>query len=531
MRSISPALALLVLALLAPGLSGTEGCDGGLDALSASVAGGGASDLFGDEGWEDEGSDSGDDDDSEAGGDEGGGAPPTGAPPTPEEQACGIVAELACGQYTTLNTATDPRATNVLFEYGDQPGHWDGPELGFRVNLPAGAEVRLVDPVPMDIDHDLFALGRSGGPCDHEDLAAVGWNSTQVEAAGLYSVIVDGYDGDAGEFTFGVDCGGGLVQEVELQPGEGPVGDCAGGGDVCVDSAPFYEAGDTNTAERRAWNSYPGCSSANEEGPEVVYEVVVPERSYLSAVIVEEPDGGDVDVHILRELDPASCVDRDDRDAGALVEAGTWYVVVDTYGGDHNAGEYELAIGVVPVPTVDCGMTSEVVERDGGFDIALPATGPVVKEGHYVTVIDGYGTSGAGPWPQSSTEGLATHAQNTEATVGFVMRRTESWTPPESSDWGQSASYAKLPPDAEAWLITMRWAGGQRPDPPRKMIVQADGRAVVTLAGYEYGPFLASQYAGVSEEVHRYLGTGHEDDMLIGFAADPALPLGPVDCE
>ena len=63
------------------------------------------------------------------------------------------------------------------------------------------------------------------------------------------------------------------------------------------------------------------------------------------------------------------------------------------------------------------------------------------------------------------------------------------------------------------------------------MIVQANRRAVVTVAGYEYGPFLASQYAGVVEEVHRYLETGHESDMLIGFAADPSLPLGPVVCQ
>jgi len=64
------------------------------------------------------------------------------------------------------------------------------------------------------------------------------------------------------------------------------------------------------------------------------------------------------------------------------------------------------------------------------------------------------------------------------------------------------------------------------------MIVRnpANGRAVVAAAGFETGPGSNTAVAGVTEEIHDYLGTGHRDDLEVGFAADDTLPYGPIIC-
>jgi hypothetical protein len=81
------------------------------------------------------------------------------------------------------------------------------------------------------------------------------------------------------------------------------------------------------------------------------------------------------------------------------------------------------------------------------------------------------------------------------------------------------------------WYITMNWA--QRPAKGTRMVVRnpANGRAVIAAAGYETGPGSPTAVAGVSEEIHRYLGTTHRDTLMIGLAANPRLALGPVGCE
>ena len=77
----------------------------------------------------------------------------------------------------------------------------------------------------------------------------------------------------------------------------------------------------------------------------------------------------------------------------------------------------------------------------------------------------------------------------------------------------------------------MMWAS--RPPAGTRMIVRdpATGRAVVAAAGFETGPGNLDHVGGVPEEVHRYLATGHLDELELGFAVDPSLPYGPIDCQ
>jgi len=259
--------------------------------------------------------------------------------------------------------------------------------------------------------------------------------------------------------------------------------------------------------------------------------VGVDTEGFLSAAVYDDADT-DVDVHILDALDPDACLDRGDRGAGADVSAGYRYVVADTWVDDDGPqeGPYTLEIGFIEPSAGDCEMLTGVLERISGPDLDMPATGPIVMEAHLVTVDDGYGTEGGGDWPQSIDENIDSHYALSQDAVNFVMHRTQSWAPRESSEYGQAAYYHKLPVEDEGWYVNMYWS--ERPDAGTRMIVQApDGRAVVAAAGYETGPGDPDHIGGVTEEIHHYLGTGHLDELTLGFAADEDLPLGPISCE
>ena len=500
-------LALLVLALFATLTALTQGCD----LASADPVG-----AEGDDWWPD---DVDEETDSWT------------APITGGEAACGIVGTIACGDVITLDTATDSRATSELDTYFSTVGRWTGPELGFRFVAGGSGpvEVALVDPQPTVVNHDIFVLDRAGGPCDQEAVLAHAYNSGEFQAVAgdVYTVMVDAYDGDAGEFTLAVECDLGGDGDVPADPGD-PDLDCADGTAGCVDSFPFFDQDTTQTAPGRSWHAY-GCNPAlNESGPERIYEVVVPEGGYLAAVVTDGP-GVDVDVHLLDALDPDACLDRGDSEAWAFVEPGRYYVVADTYGGDHNAGDYELQVGLTVPSYGDCAMEHGWMARTGADELlSMPARGLVVKEAHLVSIIDGFGLYGEGPWPDDGTDGLDVHVFNTVGTTGMVMDRTEPWAWEPGGEPGRGANWDKLPPDAECWYVNMYWA--DRPPAGTRMIVQANGRAVVAAAGYETGPGNLDHIGGVTEEIHRYLDTVHISEMTLGFALDQDLPLGPITC-
>ncbi len=123
---------------------------------------------------------------------------------------CLVAGTLACGDVVTGDTAGSPLATDVLDGYPELVGTYDGPELGFAFEAAAGhtVELRLVDAVPTELDHDLLVLDRSTGACAAADMVASGFNSLEFvpEHTGLYTVVVDGYDGAAGPFTLELNC-------------------------------------------------------------------------------------------------------------------------------------------------------------------------------------------------------------------------------------------------------------------------------------------------------------------------------------
>lgn len=318
---------------------------------------------------------------------------------------------------------------------------------------------------------------------------------------------------------------------------------------IVVAAFPFVDDGDTRAAPEAAVDRWTPCAPDTDEGGgEIYYRVEVPEDGLLSLEVDDAPgDGVDVDVHLLDDLAADACVARDNRAVQWPVGPGAWYVAVDTWvngAGEALPGPYRLTIDFRPVGDdlcatrpVDlrmfwreCAAGIDCYVADGETYLRTPAVGPVVKEAHLVTQDD---FDDLGGWPSSGREGLEAHYQRTIDATGYRMSRTEPWAPAGEggSEWGQGSTGRPLPVEDEAWYVNMYWR--ERPAPGTRMIARnpANGRAVVLAAGYETGPGANTAIGGVTEEVHDWLETGHRDALLLGFAADDALPLGPIECE
>jgi 3D (Asp-Asp-Asp) domain-containing protein len=106
---------------------------------------------------------------------------------------------------------------------------------------------------------------------------------------------------------------------------------------------PFHHDGDT-TSFAEVHSAY-ACAPATEEGgPEVHYTLTLDQPRRVSFVISERA-GVDVDVHVLRADDPSTCIARANTTLDQPLGAGTWRVIVDSFGADaSNAGAYTLDV-------------------------------------------------------------------------------------------------------------------------------------------------------------------------------------------
>jgi len=123
---------------------------------------------------------------------------------------CAITDTLSCGQEVSGNTLTDASATAQLSSYADLFGIWTGPEVGYALATPpaGGVEFNLLYDGPVEIDHDLILLKRDAGVCAASDAIQVGYTSLGFEPdpGAAYTLVVDGFNGAAGEYTVRMSC-------------------------------------------------------------------------------------------------------------------------------------------------------------------------------------------------------------------------------------------------------------------------------------------------------------------------------------
>jgi hypothetical protein len=115
---------------------------------------------------------------------------------------------------------------------------------------------------------------------------------------------------------------------------------------VVIDALPFVDVRDTRRDGQRSIDSYPGCSTANEAGPEVVYRLDVTRPMTVRATVVSLGTA-DLDVHLLGStLSAASCLTRNDKTVTRQLMPGTYFFSLDTFvsSGVELAGEYVLVV-------------------------------------------------------------------------------------------------------------------------------------------------------------------------------------------
>jgi len=132
---------------------------------------------------------------------------------------------------------------------------------------------------------------------------------------------------------------------------------------------PYSDTKNTEDSTRREFDPTSGVckpSAGSEAGAEYVYRFTVDSTAIVTADIVNEKSGDeiDVDIHLLKDgTDEEHCIDRDNKKIVKTVEPGTYYLILDTYvteSGTENAGSYDLK---VTISELDSEIDVEALER------------------------------------------------------------------------------------------------------------------------------------------------------------------------
>ena len=118
---------------------------------------------------------------------------------------------------------------------------------------------------------------------------------------------------------------------------------------IVIRELPFQHAADTTEAPADLADAYSPCApTTDESGREYVYRLELAETLTVDIAVNDVPgDGVDIDVHLLSAPDPQSCDARDNISLRQTLDAGTYWIVADTWvngSGEAQAGPYELTV-------------------------------------------------------------------------------------------------------------------------------------------------------------------------------------------
>lgn len=148
-----------------------------------------------------------------------------------------------------------------------------------------------------------------------------------------------------------------------------------------VDAFPFEDSRDTRTAPSNFFNAYDCRPETPEYGREWVYTVSICQPGQLTVSVTDGP-GVDVDLHLLDGLTEADCLMRHDSEIAMQVEAGTYYLVADSYVRDlvPQEGAFDLTVSFLPDdPETSCD-EPEVEPKTPVFDLDAPSVAVTLKE-------------------------------------------------------------------------------------------------------------------------------------------------------
>ena len=147
-----------------------------------------------------------------------------------------------------------------------------------------------------------------------------------------------------------------LVDDVDAldDPDAPPAGDGTAALPHPVFELPFSDTRDTTEGEALI-DAYPACDDADEGGPELWYSLELDAPTAIRAMVLDL-EGVDVDLHLLDgSADPGGCLARGDRLIEGTLDAGTYHLVVDSWGAaDSFPGDYLLVVVECDADDVDC---------------------------------------------------------------------------------------------------------------------------------------------------------------------------------
>lgn len=178
---------------------------------------------------------------------------------------CDNATSLACGSSYSGSTWA---GINFFSSYGCAPWDESGPERAFRVQFNSGGTLRAMLS-GMNFDGDVFILR----DCFSSNCLAAGDVVAEATnlAPGTYYVIVDGYEGEAGNFTISINCGnsGGSNDEpcgaTVLQPAYSciPTTGSNISATTTYNPSPVYECDDSNVNGMDVWLKFVMPSSGH----------------------------------------------------------------------------------------------------------------------------------------------------------------------------------------------------------------------------------------------------------------------------
>lgn len=123
------------------------------------------------------------------------------------------------------------------------------------------------------------------------------------------------------------------------------VGSGLPGDEVVIDALPFVDSRDTRVEGAANIASYPGCTTTNESGPEVLYKLTLTQQTNLRAFVVSLGNS-DIDLHLLSAPNGTDCLARNDKVIAQTLQAGTYWLSLDTYESSAAVlpGEYLLVV-------------------------------------------------------------------------------------------------------------------------------------------------------------------------------------------
>jgi len=233
-----------------------------------------------------------------------------------------LASPITCGG-TVSGTTVGGRALFPAYPCSAQPS-LTGREALFEIDVPATTNLRArLTGLAANLDVLVLALGNDAITASD----CVAWGdelATAFNVQGRYLIVVDGVTGATGSFTLEVDCG--IESDCSSPAG---VVDFGGGGLQPI-------SGDT-TSGSSIVNAYACAPGVTLDGPEILYELVLPQAGSVIALQTEGTPG--LAFFVLDACNEGACATAG---CGAQLAAGTHYLVVDGEAGA--AGPFDASL-------------------------------------------------------------------------------------------------------------------------------------------------------------------------------------------